>query len=556
MRKRATTSSATSSPKNARAGGCFAIIWCSVSSLFLIGGIFLIIKGVKEASWIEVPCEIERLEVTWQQAEAEPFDIETVFSYQYEGQNYRSERFSSNSSRGDDYEKLYEKTLDAREQSACYLDPANPSEAVLATSPLTILAGGILTAVSTLFLAIGLWIGLSSRRKGKALSSGGKTSQSARKSRAGPIAFSIFFLVGLIAFLLFSLPSFRKHQALKSWPSAPATVIWSEVRSHQGDDGTTYSVDIFYQYRFQGNDYHSNRYKFLRGSSSGRAAKAEIVASYPAGRSLEVFVNPEKPWQAVIERRPGWALVFLFFPAPFLLIGGIGLASHFRKGSSVHSPRSAHLPRRSDAPALPIKPGKRSRFGKFFGLLVFALFWNGIVSVFVFLAWKSGSGGSPDWFLTIFIIPFVLIGLVVIAALPHSLLALFSPYFSFELSPPELVPGTRVTAKWRQSGGSGAMSAMSLTLVGEEIATYQQGTDTRTATSTFHRQIVKESTRRDEIMAGQAEFVIPTNAVPSFQSAHNQIRWFLIHHVAVAQRPDVRDEVPLTIHPHMQSDFS
>ena len=47
---------------------------------------------------------------------------------------------------------------------------------------------------------------------------------------------------------------------------------------------------------------------------------------------------------------------------------------------------------------------------KVVGMVLFAAIWNGIVSVFVWQAWKGWQGANPDWFLTIFLIPFVLVG--------------------------------------------------------------------------------------------------------------------------------------------------
>ena len=46
-----------------------------------------------------------------------------------------------------------------------------------------------------------------------------------------------------------------------------------------------------------------------------------------------------------------------------------------------------------------------------FGTLAFCVIWNGIVAVFVVMAVRGHLAGQPDWFLTLFIIPFVLIGL-------------------------------------------------------------------------------------------------------------------------------------------------
>gem|GEM_PF-2716050 len=47
--------------------------------------------------------------------------------------------------------------------------------------------------------------------------------------------------------------------------------------------------------------------------------------------------------------------------------------------------------------------------------LVATLFWNGIVAVFLFQVLGGFHRGRPEWFLTIFLIPFLLVGLALIA---------------------------------------------------------------------------------------------------------------------------------------------
>ena len=54
-----------------------------------------------------------------------------------------------------------------------------------------------------------------------------------------------------------------------------------------------------------------------------------------------------------------------------------------------------------------LKP-KTSRIGMLIGITCMAVFWNGIVSVFVWQVIESWRSGHADWFLTLFMIPFVL----------------------------------------------------------------------------------------------------------------------------------------------------
>ena len=55
--------------------------------------------------------------------------------------------------------------------------------------------------------------------------------------------------------------------------------------------------------------------------------------------------------------------------------------------------------------------------GAFLGSLGICLFWNGIVSVFIVKTTTDWRGGGGNWFETLFLIPFVLIGLAILATL-------------------------------------------------------------------------------------------------------------------------------------------
>ena len=63
--------------------------------------------------------------------------------------------------------------------------------------------------------------------------------------------------------------------------------------------------------------------------------------------------------------------------------------------------------------------------GAFLGSLGICLFWNGIVSVFVIKIVMDWRGGVGNWFETLFLIPFVLIGLAILATL---LIVSFDPF--------------------------------------------------------------------------------------------------------------------------------
>jgi hypothetical protein len=162
---------------------------------------------------------------------------------------------------------------------------------------------------------------------------------------------------------------------------------------------------------------------------------------------------------------------------------------------------------------------------------VFCLIWNGSAAVLVVLAANSFLDRRPEWFLTLFTIPFLIVGTRSIFEFIDQLMIHtgIGPT-QVEISDHPLRPGNRYSVYLSQSGRL-TMRALTLHLVCEETATYRQGTDIRTETKqVFDRQIFR---RLEFSIAPGVPFEheclieIPADAVHSFQSEHNAITWKL-----------------------------
>ena len=189
------------------------------------------------------------------------------------------------------------------------------------------------------------------------------------------------------------------------------------------------------------------------------------------------------------------AWVGLIVPFAFILVGGGGLiyaVLHWGK-SAEHRAATAGRTSREQFPNIPDdsnitnSPGTTLDFRlpmatspgwALFGTLVACLFWNGIVSVFVVLAVNSHLEGNPEWFLTIFIIPFVLIGIGLVFFFLRQLLITtgVGPTLA-EISKHPLHPGESCKLLISQSGRL-SVNSIKVSLVCAEEATYRQGTDT------------------------------------------------------------------------------
>ncbi|HKS35601.1 MAG TPA: DUF3592 domain-containing protein, partial [Verrucomicrobiae bacterium] len=380
--------------------------------------------------------------------------------------------------------------------------------------------------------------------------------------------FAIFLIVGLGAFYGLFVRPIAKIIDARGWTETPCVVVSSELRSHRGDDSTTYSVDILYSYAVNGKEYKSNRYHFMGSSSSGYRGKVAIASRHPPGARALCYVNPRDPTDAVLQRGFTNDLWFGLIPLVFVLVGGGGIFFALRaaRREKATTPELRWLPtearasgvtRWSAAPTpdttfsrgpVVLKPAASPR-AKLIGSIFFAAFWNGIVSVFVFQAFQSWQKGRPEWFLIIFLIPFVLIGLAIIAAAGYFLLALFNPRPVLTINSSAVPLGGTLDLQWRMTGRVEAIQRLRLFLEGREEATYRRGTSTCTDKEVFATVELADVTSQNDKRAGHCRFTIPADTMHSFESGSNKIVWSLNIHGNIRWWPDVKEEFPLVILP-------
>ena len=113
-------------------------------------------------------------------------------------------------------------------------------------------------------------------------------------------------------------------------------------------------------------------------------------------------------------------------------------------------------------------------------MTVVALFWNGIVSIFVSSVIGGFRHGDPSWFGLLFLLPFVAIGLGLIAGAVYQFLAMFNPRPTLELSSSIIPLGGAAELSWSFSGQTSRIDEFTVTLRGVEEAKYRKGTSTYT----------------------------------------------------------------------------
>jgi hypothetical protein len=185
------------------------------------------------------------------------------------------------------------------------------------------------------------------------------------------------------------------------------------------------------------------------------------------------------------------------------------------------------------------------RVGKLAAMLVFTLFWNGIVGVFVYVIFFAGARIETCG--AIFMIPCAAIGLLLFALLLREVLALANPRPTLRIPRAYLRPGDSFELTWQFSGQVHRISHLRIYLEAREAATYTRGTKTTTDHRVFLTQPIADTSSLTEMVTGRAQVRLPAQAVPSFRSAHNAIEWRLIVHGVIANWPDVKDEFPLKL---------
>ena len=362
----------------------------------------------------------------------------------------------------------------------------------------------------------------------------------------------IFFGAGVFFLYYMAIKSIVDVVSSQSWQQIECTITKSELKTHHGSDGDTHKVLIEMRWKYGGYSYSGGSYNFSDVSSGGKKGKTTIINNYKVGEEYPCWVDPDNAERAVLNRDiPGIVWFIIPFSFLFIAVGGFIMLGAMNILPASWSGRFSH--RHKPVPNIGVgftelKPLHTPR-GKVAFALFFASFWNGVTGVFVGIAVKSHLSGDPEWFLTFFIIPFVLIGIGAIVFVFHSILALFNPRASASISEGNPYLGQRVEFKWAFDKTPERIHNLTLTLKGEEQATYQQGTSTRTDKHVFYERKLMTQTHVSQIARGSVHIELPENTMHSFDSGNNKIVWSLVLHGEIEKWPDVNNDYVLVVRP-------
>jgi hypothetical protein len=297
-------------------------------------------------------------------------------------------------------------------------------------------------------------------------------------------------------------------------------------------------------------------------SETGRAKRGQRGARIAGAVFGTVFALAGAVAGVMIVRRvEGPQRLAGLIPAVFVLAGvGIVVAS-LRGGRGRPAPprgpsqRAAQADRVAGLPAGAREPLETRELKpaatpatRLAGGLLFTLFWNGVVSVFVVQAVNGWRAGERPWFLSLFMVPFVVVGLGGVGFVVHAFLALFNPRPRLRLSPGTLRLGERAQIEWEVDGAAHRLRKLTLTLEGREEATYRRGTDTHTDREVFARIAITQRAA-GELRRGSERITVPAETMHSFEAPNNKVVWLLRVHGEIRLWPDVSEEYPVVVLP-------
>lgn len=528
--------------------------------LFFVMGaafvVFILGEALRELApwwWASAECVITESSVIETGDDEHPYRALVRYRYDYGDRTWESDRIIRSDRGSASFDRARDRAAryPPGKAAVCRVDRDHPALAILEPRPPWI---ALVALFPMIFVAIGagglygVWRGGGGRDE-HAVESISQKARSGRGHQLGLVVGLIFVAVGGVLFaLLFAVPALRLAGSL-SWSPTPCTVVASTMRSWSTDDGSSYRADVVYEYSAGDRTWRSNRVDFFGVLSSGRDAARGTLGRYPSGTRTTCWVDSRNPARSVLDRRLRPIHLLGLTPLLFLLAGA-GLAAHSRRQMrAVAAAAGAGAAEVETGEGPVVLEPQVGPIGKLLGSLVFALFWNGIVSVPVWQAWKAWERGHADWFLIIFLVPFVLVGLASVAFVGHFALASANPRPRLTMHRAGICLGERLGIDWDFSGRASRIRRLRIVLEGREEATYQRGTDSRTDREVFASLILVDTANGWEIPRGSAALVIPEDTMHSFAADNNKIVWELKVSGDIERWPDVEQSFPITVHP-------
>jgi len=148
------------------------------------------------------------------------------------------------------------------------------------------------------------------------------------------IVATIILFTGIIT-LFYVISLFSKAAKSKNWPFIKGFIISSEVielhdSTEKGKYASTYRNKILFKYKVNEKEFlSSNLFWGSKISDSSLDDKKEYASKYTEGMEVDIYYNPDKPHQAVIEPGIKFVLYLNLIFALFILLMGCFCIKYF-----------------------------------------------------------------------------------------------------------------------------------------------------------------------------------------------------------------------------------
>ncbi len=134
---------------------------------------------------------------------------------------------------------------------------------------------------------------------------------------------AIFGTVGFCIMFFWGWPVLQKAKASTDWPSVKGVVTSAEVIRTRSDDGVNYKPEVLFNYTVDGEEYSQGNIRYDGDWSTNKPTYAnKMVKKYKVGTEVDVYYDPEEPFEAVLEPGTTWmSYLPIGFGAVFFFIG-------------------------------------------------------------------------------------------------------------------------------------------------------------------------------------------------------------------------------------------
>jgi hypothetical protein len=189
------------------------------------------------------------------------------------------------------------------------------------------------------------------------------------------------------------------------------------------------------------------------------------------------------------------------------------------------------------------------------GLALFCLLWLGALAILLVVVTNSFFSAQPRWVLLVLTCIFAAVTVRVIQSFLLKLRETIriGPTH-VEVSDLPLYPGQRYEVSVFQAGKM-KLASLKLSLVCEEHATYQEGTNLRNEVRKVHEQEILlndpvEVTPQSPF-SHVCEFVVSDNVMHSFQSSSNSVRWNIVLQGEMIRGSTFQRDFPVLVFPRI-----